>query len=95
MAGTTTRQFCDRLGSIVELLEKGDHLAAAAAGSELDGIIAELPPSMPEGEMDEARKLLGRYAELGAEMQEKLSADMRRMGAARRLRAYSRLGRRA
>jgi hypothetical protein len=80
--------LCEQLRRIVDLLEKGDSLAAAAAAQEMRDGLAGLPGEMEPSELAEAQMLLQRYGELGSSLRERVIADMRRLGAAQHLRSY-------
>jgi hypothetical protein len=72
----------------VACLEKGDSSAAAAYVLEMERIMADLPLSMPQEEVAQARRLLERYAELGIALQQRVHDEMKRLGAAQHVRAY-------
>jgi len=61
---------------------------------EMERILIDLPLSMPQDEIDRARALLQRYAELGAGLRQRILDDMMRLGAAQRLRTYQLQGQR-
>lgn len=87
-----TQRFCEHLGMIVGLLEKGDPEAAATVVAEMERLLETLPPAMPEGEMAEARRLMDRYAALSGTLRRKTLESLNRLGAARRSAAYGRRG---
>jgi hypothetical protein len=88
MAATPTQGLCAHLRSIVQLLERGDRVAAASEVAEMQKLIAGLPPAMPDADVKEAGRLMERYAELGAKLRQDTLASMTRLGAARRVAAY-------
>jgi hypothetical protein len=90
MASGPAERLCAILRGIVALLERGDHVGAAAEVAQLQALIATLPRDLPEEDLAEAKTLLSRYRALGEELREKTHASMARLGAARRAAVYGR-----
>jgi hypothetical protein len=89
-----SQKLCDNLRRIVSFLEQKDSGSAAALVAEMQELLPSLPPSLPDDEIAEVRRLLDRFAVLGEELRRQIETARNRLGAARRLRAYGRHGRR-
>jgi len=90
MAHSATQQLCGCLRRISALLEQGHPEEAAVIVGEMNVLFPQLPPTMPEDELTEAKALLARCVQLEQGLRQAALVALQRLGATRRSMVYRR-----